>query len=114
MLKRKIGAGVERNGIMVCVEKWKSHKKPVLAVHEGNYVYKVSSFNNEETAEWFVEKMSEFFASIGMPAKLSDFGINKESVDRLTALCTFNYTRTIKNYVPMGEKEIKEIFNSCF
>lgn len=35
-------------------------KKPCLCIVTGNEHYKVASFNNEEAAELFVEKMKEF------------------------------------------------------
>lgn len=55
--------GIRRNGITVSVQKWQTHKKPVLAVQieDENCIYKVASFNSEETANWFVELMEEFF-----------------------------------------------------
>lgn len=44
---------LKRNGIAVGVEKWNSHKLPVLAVkfEDENCSYKVASFNSVETAE---------------------------------------------------------------
>ena len=35
-------------------------KKPCLVVQEGNTVTKVASFNNDEAAIWFLEKLVEF------------------------------------------------------
>ncbi len=77
-------------------------------------VFDVSEKTAEETALKGVEELAEFFASLDMPTRLSDFGIKKESIDRLVELCTYSGTRTVKNYVPLGEKEIKEIFESCY
>lgn len=58
--------GVKHNGIIVSVQKWESHKLPVLAVQfeNENTIYKVASFNSEKTANWFVEIMDEFFEGI--------------------------------------------------
>ena len=58
--------GVSHNGIVVSVQRWDSHKHPVLAVRfeDENRVYKVASFNSEETAHWFEEIMEEFFKGI--------------------------------------------------
>lgn len=55
--------GIKRNEVIVSVQKWESHKRPVLAVQfEGeNRIYKVASFNSVETANWFCEIMEEFF-----------------------------------------------------
>ncbi len=71
--------------------------------------------NDEEKASLMgIEKMSEFFAEIGMPTKLREFDIEPNSEHELTLLCTYNNTRIIKNYIPLGYKEIREIFESCY
>lgn len=56
-------SGIKRNGIIVSVQRWQRHKLPVLAVQfeDENRIYKVASFNSEETAKWFEEIMDEFF-----------------------------------------------------
>ena len=58
--------GIKHNGIIITVEKWETHKNPVLAVRfDGeNRVYKVASFNSEETAHWFEEIAEEFFKGL--------------------------------------------------
>ena len=58
--------GIRHNGVTVFVQKWDSHKLPVLAVQieDENRLYKVASFNSIETANWFVEIMQEFFDGI--------------------------------------------------
>ena len=58
--------GIRHNGVTVSVQKWESHKLPVLAVSfEGeNRVYKVASFNSQKTADWFCEIMEEFFEGL--------------------------------------------------
>lgn len=61
-----------------------------------------------------IQKMSEFFSSIGMPSTLREFNVPKEAIDKLVQLCTFNYTRTIKSFVPLGKDELKEIFELCY
>ena len=61
-----------------------------------------------------IDAMAEYFASIGMPSKLSEFGIEMGKEDRLADLCTNGKTRAIKNYIPLGYKEVKEIFESCY
>ena len=60
-----------------------------------------------------IEKMEEFFKSIGMPLKLREFGIDKNS-ERLAELCTFSKTRTIKSYIELDFDIIKEIFDRCY
>lgn len=58
--------GIKHNGVTISVQKWQTHKNPVLAVQfDGeNRVYKVASFNSEETAHWFEEIAEEFFEGL--------------------------------------------------
>lgn len=58
--------GIKHNGVIVSVQRWPSHKLPVLALQfeNENSVYKVASFNSEDTAHWFEEIMEEFFKGL--------------------------------------------------
>ncbi len=60
-----------------------------------------------------IEKMAEYFKSIGMPACLADFGLDESCIDRLSELCTFGRQRTVKSYIDMDFETIKEIFKMC-
>ena len=77
-------------------------------------VFGVSCSNEEDCAKQGIEEMAKFFAQIGMPSSLREFGIGKESIEGLSLLCTQNGTRLIKSYIPLGTKEISEIFESCY
>lgn len=59
-------SGIKHNGVIVSVQRWESHKLPVLAVQfeDENTIYKVASFNSEKTAHWFEEIMEEFFKGL--------------------------------------------------
>ena len=76
-------------------------------------VWGVIDSNDQECAIKGIEKMAEFFKYIKMPSKLSDFGIGQENIERLAELCTYNKTRTIKNYISLGFEEVKQIFSGC-
>ena len=58
--------------------------------------------------------MSEYFVSLGMPSKLSEFGIDKDKSSRLADLCTNGKTRVLDSQMPLGYKECKDIFESCY
>ncbi|MBQ7953856.1 MAG: iron-containing alcohol dehydrogenase, partial [Clostridia bacterium] len=77
-------------------------------------VWDVVEVDDEKAAVSGIDKMSEFFLFIGMPQKLRDFEIEKKSIERLTDLCTFHRTRTVKSYVELDYDTIKEIFESCY
>ncbi len=77
-------------------------------------VWDVKEEDDEKASILGIEKMSEYFISLGMPKSLREFNIPKESIEKLVKLCTFNYTRTIKSYIPLDKKELTEIFESCY
>lgn len=54
--------GYKKNGISITVQHMPDRKKPCLAIQieSENTMYKVASFNSEETARWFLEKFEEF------------------------------------------------------
>lgn len=53
--------------IVIGVCDWTSmgRKKPVLYVEESGHAYKVASFNNVETAKWFIDKFVELVSGEG-------------------------------------------------
>ena len=76
-------------------------------------VFGVTEVDDETAALAGIESMAKYFKSLGMPSKLSDFNIGEEHIDALALNCTYNNTRTVKSYIPLGFKEIKEIFELC-
>lgn len=77
-------------------------------------IWGVECEDDEKASLLGIEKMSEFFVSIGMPQRLSEFGIEKGKEERFAELCTLNKTRQIKSYIPLGFDECVEIFKSCY
>lgn len=77
-------------------------------------VWDVKEEDDEKASILGIEKMAEYFISLGVESKLREFNIPKDSIPKLVELCTFNYTRTIKSYIPLDKKELTEIFESCY
>lgn len=77
-------------------------------------VWGVIEDDDTRAAELGIKAMADYFKFLEMPTKISDFGIEKDAVDRLCELCTYNRTRTVKSYIALGYDEIKAIFDSCF
>ena len=77
-------------------------------------VFEIKEQDDMLACEKGIAKMSEYFASLGMPTKLSDFGIEKSKVGRLADLCTNGKTRILDSQMPLGYDECKEIFESCY
>ena len=76
-------------------------------------VCEVNEADDERAAVLGIEKMAEYFSSIGMPSRLRDFGIENAS-ERLADLCSFGKTRVVNSYIPLDFDRVKEIFESCY
>lgn len=77
-------------------------------------VWGVDEQDEQKSALMGIKKMAEYFASLGMPTTLKELGVPKESISRLADLTTYNKTRTIKSYIPLGNKEVEEILQDCY
>lgn len=55
---------IEKDGMKICILHMPERKKPCLAVQIDNCIYKVASFNSEETTDWFIEILEEMFGKI--------------------------------------------------
>lgn len=49
----------EENGARIVMTHLPNRKNPCLAVQIDNCLYKVASFNDETTADWFIEILEE-------------------------------------------------------
>ncbi len=76
-------------------------------------VWDVTEENDVAAARLGIEAMQDFFVSLGMPSSLSDFGLDASVTEKLAAHCTLNDTIKVKSYIPLGQKEIKDIFDLC-
>jgi alcohol dehydrogenase YqhD (iron-dependent ADH family) len=76
-------------------------------------VWNVTEENDEICALKGIEKMEEFFKDLKMPVRLSDLNITEDISELMAKETTYNQTRTIKSYIELGFKEIKEIFDLC-
>ncbi len=77
-------------------------------------VWDVTEADDEKSAMLGIESMAEYFASLGMPVRLRDFGIEGDCMDKLADLCTFGKQRSVKSYVDMDYDVMKAIFESCY
>ena len=66
--------------------------------------------NPGKTALAGIMATEAFFESIGMPIRLSEFNISGMDFTEMSKMCTFYGKRVLPSYIPLGEKEIKEIF----
>lgn len=67
--------------------------------------------NPEKTALEGIMATEEFFKSLGMPVRLSEFNIDGEiKIEEMAEKCTFWGARVITSPIPLTKKEISEIF----
>lgn len=77
-------------------------------------VWDVDEADDMKAAAVGIEKMADYFASIGMPGNLREFNIPEDCAARLAELTTFGKQRTVSSYVELDYDKIKEIFESCY
>ena len=77
-------------------------------------VWDVTEADDEKAALMGIEEMEKFFSSIKMPLRLREFGIEKDSAERLSDLCTFGKSRSIPTFISLDFDKVKEIFESCY
>lgn len=61
-----------------------------------------------------IERMEEFFSSIGMPLRLREFDIPADCTLALAELCTYGRQRTVPSIIDMDYDDIKNIFELCY
>ncbi len=76
-------------------------------------VWGVAEKDHERAALAGIEEMEKFFAFIGMPLRIRDFGLGEVSAHRLADLCTYGSKRAVRSFVELDFDKIKEIFESC-
>ncbi len=77
-------------------------------------VWDVTESDDQKAAQLGIDKMAQYFVSLGMPQRLSNFGIGRDCIKRLADLCTFNKQRSVKCVIDMDYQVIEDIFNSCY
>ena len=65
----------------------------------------------ERTALAGIKACENFFKSLGMPVRLSELDVDDTKFDEMAEKCTFFGKRVLKDYIPLGKKEIIEIYN---
>ena len=66
-------------------------------------------YNPEAVARMGIQRMEEFFHSMGLGTKLSDIGAENERIDEMADKCTDGNTRLIGNFVKLDRDAVKEV-----
>jgi alcohol dehydrogenase YqhD (iron-dependent ADH family) len=100
-------------GLAVLLPAWMKYVKGVKPSRFAQFargVFDVTESDDSLAADLGIKALEEFFDEIGMPLKLSEFGIKKDDCHDLADLCTYRGKRTISGIVELGYNELKEIF----
>ena len=60
-----------------------------------------------------IEATREYFRSLGMPERLSDFGLTAEDAEYMSRRCTDNGNKIFPSVIPLGLDEVREIYSLC-
>lgn len=77
-------------------------------------IFNIEERNDEKAAIIGINRMREFFSSIGMPMTLQEVGLTKADISKLADLASGNGTRVVGCYPQSLDKaDIEAIFVSC-
>ncbi len=105
-------------GLAVIFPAWARYVLPHNVARTAQYAVRVwncdMNFDHpERTALEGIEKTEAFFKSIGMPSRLSEFGITEDAIPEMAVKCTNYGKRTLPGVVTLGQKEIEDIYRLC-
>ena len=66
-------------------------------------------FNPEETALKGIEKLKEFFSSLGLPVSLKDAEIDDSRLEEMADKCTASDTKTVGSFVKLNKQAVYDI-----
>ncbi len=104
-------------GLAVLIPAWARYvyrENPARFAQFARRVWEVTEPDDEKAALEGIERMADYFVSIGMPARLREFGIPAEAMEQLADSTTFGKTRSIKTYLELDYERVLEIFESCY
>ncbi len=78
----------------------------------GREVFSIEETDTKKAAILCIEKMEQFFETIGMPTKISKLGLSltEEQLDELAFKCSFQKTRTVGSFKVLDYDDMREIY----
>ncbi|MBQ9344252.1 MAG: iron-containing alcohol dehydrogenase [Kiritimatiellae bacterium] len=104
-------------GLAILTPRWMRHilseaTAPRLAQY-GRHVFGVGEgLSDWEAAEKAIQATYDFFASIGIPMHLREVGIDESRIDEMAAHVVADWPDMQTAWVPLGERDIAEIFRA--
>ncbi len=79
-------------------------------------VWGVTAEDDKSAALEAIRRQTRFFRDLGMPTSLPELGfgvLDQAALDRLTALCTYDYSRTIGSFQVLDAAAIRRIYEAA-
>jgi len=91
--------------------KYTYKNRPELVAQFGKNVFNVVIDENdyEASALASIEALEEFYKSIGMPTRMSEFDIDATYIDEMASKATGNDTHTIGNFIKLNKEDVVNI-----
>lgn len=94
-------------GLAVIVIKW---MKYVSKKNQSRFVLFAKNLFDTNDIEVGINKLQEFWISLGMPSSLEEIGYNKEDLDYLISNVDYTKDGYIGNYVKLNKEDIRNIY----
>ena len=105
-------------GLAVMMPAWMryvSRTLPVRFISFGRDVFGMEPSGDLETsAKAAIDKLQDFFISLGMPRTLSDFGIDPACIDRLVSALARTKGEVFGSYMKLTSEDTRAIYESAF
>lgn len=105
-------------GLAVVVIKWMryvSKRNPDKFREFGKNVFGIRTDlfgTDDDYIEIGIQKLQEFWLSLGMPSSLEELGYQEEDLDDLVEYVDYTDEGTIGNYVKLGREDVRKIYES--
>ena len=103
-------------GLAVLFPAWMRYvadKAPARLATLARELFDVEASDDHTAAMLGADAMEHFFTSLGMPNRLSAFGVSEKDLPRLAFLTTFGKKRVIPSLVPLDYEAVLAIFTLC-
>ncbi|PLS29353.1 iron-containing alcohol dehydrogenase [Bifidobacterium parmae] len=89
--------------------------KPTKLVQLVSRLYHVDAvtFSEEQVVRGFADHLEALYGRLGLPTKLSAYGIGQEGVDIVAAKVTAGGARTVGNYYALSQEDVRALLSAA-
>ena len=71
------------------------------------------TFSGEQVVRGFADHVEALYGRLGLPTKLSAYGIGQDGIDTVAAKVTAGGSRTVGNYYPLSQDDVRELLSAA-